>query len=746
MSGPSRNELCPCGSGRKYKRCCGSGLSPATTTSAAPSGAIAHAARIRLPDGRMVAPAAAIQAALQLHQSGHPLKAVELYDRVLQADPAHADALHLKGLAARQLGNFDVAVRLIQHAIKLSPNVAMYHNNLAQAWLSLNRLDAAAGACERAAALDPGLAEAHYNLGWICSRRGQLDRAASCFAQALNRRTDYVDALVALGEVLTRQGKLESAFAHFGRALALRPDSVEAHVNMGIVFAARREFDRALVHYGRALALQPDSVEARNGMGNVFARQDRWAQAAEHYGRALTLDPDSPIIHANLASALIYQREFGQALAHYERALVLQPGQVQFHSNLLQALNYVPGTDNAAFYAAHREYARRHEEPLAGSAVAHPNDHCAARRIKVGYVSSSFRQHSIAHFIEPVLKRHDHRQFEVFCYSNNAVDDAVTARLQSCVDAWRFITGRSDEDVADQIRVDRIDILVDLDGHCGTNRLPVFARKPAPVQVTWIGYPNTTGLSAMDYRITDGYADPIGVTDRFHSETLLRLPDCFSCYAPPLDAPEVGELPALNAGYVSFGSFNALVKINSGVMALWARLLKAIPDSCLVLKNRSLEEAVTQRSIQDFFANEGVPEERLILLGHSPSQVAHLEHYRRIDIGLDPFPYNGTTTTCDALWMGVPVITLAGAMHVSRVGVSQMMTLGLPQLIAGSEQEYIGIGVRLAGDLRALAELHRELRCRMSASPLADAPRLTRNLEDAYRGIWQRWCDGKGKE
>jgi predicted O-linked N-acetylglucosamine transferase (SPINDLY family) len=388
------------------------------------------------------------------------------------------------------------------------------------------------------------------------------------------------------------------------------------------------------------------------------------------------------------------------------------------------------------------DFAKRWEAPLATLVQPHPHDRSPERRLKIGYVSSDFRQHSVAWFIEPVLAHHDRERFEIFCYANLFQEDAVTERLKAHADHWRKIYGLPDELAAQQIRADQIDILVDLNGHTAENRLLVFARKPAPVQVTWLGYPNTTGLSAMDYRLTDGFADPVGMTEPFHSETLIRLPECFSCYQPPRDAPAVSELPAKEKGYITFGSFNKLTKVTPEVMATWARILQAVPGSRLALQSAGLGEDAMQQMVREAFAGLGITPERLELHGHDRSQKTHLERYRNIDIGLDPFPYNGTTTTCDALWMGVPVVTLAGKVHAGRVGVSQMSNLGLTELIGQTPEEYVAIATRLATDRERLGALRKELRSRMTASPLMDAPRFTTNLEQAYRGMWKDWCLG----
>jgi predicted O-linked N-acetylglucosamine transferase (SPINDLY family) len=369
----------------------------------------------------------------------------------------------------------------------------------------------------------------------------------------------------------------------------------------------------------------------------------------------------------------------------------------------------------------------------------HSNDRSRERRLRIGYVSSDFRQHSVGYFIEPVLAHHNHDRFEIFCYSNDIKEDEVTGRLQSYADHWRRLIGLSDEQAANQIRADRIDILIDLSGHTRGNRLLVFARKPVPVQVTWLGYPTTTGLSTMDYRLTDGFADPVGMTEHFHSEQLVRLPECFSCYQPP-EAPEVSGLPAREKDYVTFGSFNNLAKINREVMAVWARILQAVPGSHLTLKNTGLGAGTVQQRVRETFMGLGVAPERLALLGNDPSSRAHLERYWNIDIGLDPFPYNGATTTCDALWMGVPLVALAGKTHAGRVGVSQLSNLELTELIGNTTEEYVAIATRLARDLERLSQLRAGLRARLAASPLTEAPRFTKNLEQAYLAMWKDWC------
>ena len=370
----------------------------------------------------------------------------------------------------------------------------------------------------------------------------------------------------------------------------------------------------------------------------------------------------------------------------------------------------------------------------------HSNEKLPERRLRVGYVSPNFHQHSVAYFIEAVIASHDRSAYEIICYSDVARPDSVTDRIKSLTGSWRDILGMSHEQAAGLIRSDQIDILVDLAGHTAGNRMLLFARKPAPVQVTYLGYPSTTGLTTMDYRITDRFADPPGQTDHLHTEELVHLPQGFLCYKPPGQTPDVADLPFIASGGITFGSFNHLAKITPEVVRLWSNILNSLPDAQIILKAKPLFDMGTQQLLREMFVQNGVSPARLTLTGHAQSMSEHLELYHRIDIGLDTFPYNGTTTTCEAMWMGVPVVTLAGETHASRVGASILSNVGLPELIAGSPEEYLKKGVQLANDLERLQGMRANLRPMMERSPLMDANGFTRSLEAAYRQMWHRWC------
>jgi predicted O-linked N-acetylglucosamine transferase (SPINDLY family) len=477
-------------------------------------------------------------------------------------------------------------------------------------------------------------------------------------------------------------------------------------------------------------------------MGVTLLNLNMLAESEECFRKAISLYRPNQATMAlnNLASSLYKQGKVTEAIANYKVAHELTPQDSLIHSNYLFMLNFVPQPNPMDVLSEHKKYAQKYEASLRKK--THDADMAMLvlqrdpnRRLRIGYLSPDFRQHSVAHFIEPVLAEHDQSKFELFAYYYHTNNDATTDRIRAIVPNWRNIVLQSEAQVAAQVREDEIDIFVDLAGHAGLNRLQVFAHKPAPVQATWLGYPNTTGLSAMDYRITDAFADPPGMTEAFHTEKLHRMPDCFSCFRAPADAPAVAPLHAMRTGRVTFGSFNNFAKITPEVIGVWSNILKRIPTSTLFLKYKDLESVPMTQFIHHQFMARGVLVSQLRIQGDDASHVEHMNRYNTIDIALDPFPYNGTTTTLDALWMGAPVITLEGASHVGRVGVSQMSNLGLQELIAHNQSEYVEIAVALANDLPRLAALRAGMRERMLASPLMNVARFTSNLERAYENM-----------
>ncbi len=441
-----------------------------------------------------------------------------------------------------------------------------------------------------------------------------------------------------------------------------------------------------------------------------------------------------------LGRALKKQGHMRASLAAYGRALAARPSFVDTHSNSIFACNYAADMTPMALLNAHRDWAHRHASHLAASAIPVTGDGVrdATRRLHIGYVSADFCRHSVAYFIEALIAGRDGKQFRVTCYANVAHPDDLSERIRTAADSWRDIRRLDDEAVAELVRRDGIDILVDLSGHTAGNRLLVFARRPAPVQVSYLGYPNTTGLAQIDYRLTDELADPVGESDRLHSESLMRLATGFLCYSPATDAPPVSEAPVLTNGFITFASFNNVTKVNKSVVAAWAGILNDLPGSRLLLKSRQLADRGARRRLLDLFSHHGVEPRRLELLGGLLTRSEHLATYARVDIALDPFPYNGTTTTCEALWMGVPVVALAGQVHRSRVGASILHYSGLDELLAQDVDAYVHKALALAADVPALAPLRQNLRQRMASSTFMDADAAVRDLESAYRKMWQR--------
>jgi protein O-GlcNAc transferase len=548
---------------------------------------------------------------------------------------------------------------------------------------------------------------------------------------------DTLDACVQLGWECLRRNDLPGAIDHNRRALALDARSAEALNNLSIALMLDGRREEALEACRRLVEVRPDAGSRLN-LASACRMLGRLDEAAAEYRLAAQLDPASADAHANLGVVLMEMGQHAEAEAALRRALALSPGSAKLHSNLLLSLNYRDDVGPERVFEEHRAWARLHAAPLEAAAAPHANERSPGRRLRIGYVSGDFKRHSVAWFAEPVLAAHDRERFAVVCYSDVPKPDAVTARIRACADEWREIFGRSDEEVAARVRADAIDILVDLGGHTGKHRLLVFARRPAPVQVTWLGYPNTTGLRSMDYRITDIDADPPGLADALHTEKLLRLADGFLCYAPPASSPPVGPVPFSSSGRITFGCFNNLAKLTPAAVALWSRLLAAVPGSRLVLKARGMASEATREDVRRQFHAQGIGEAALALREPLASLESHLAAYGEIDIALDVFPYNGTTTTCEALWMGVPVVALAGRVHASRVGASILRRVGLHELVAHDEGDYLRIGRSLAADPVRMQALRAGMRQRLAASPLLDANGFVRGLEGAFREAWRR--------
>jgi predicted O-linked N-acetylglucosamine transferase (SPINDLY family) len=572
-------------------------------------------------------------------------------------------------------------------------------------------------------------ADARLSCGVIAGLRGDSAQAEDYCRQALALDPKLAVAHFNLGITLRSQSKFVEACQSFRRATELQPNYSEAMDALAHAFISLYEWPAAAQVLNAIISIWPQKAEIHHNLGAIYQAMGRSGAAITAFDTALKINPRLPGTLSSLGGVYLGQSDFVQAERYYRQCLALTPGDLQARSNLLMLLNYLPDADAATVLEEHIEWGKIAQARIPCQESIEPVGD-PQRRLRVGYLSPDFREHSVASFIEPVLKHHDRSRFEVYCYSYLPLPDQTTLRIKAEVDMWRDIDKLSDAETAYLIREDRIDILIDLSGHTSNNRLGVFAAKPAPIQMTWMGYPNTTGLRTIDYRITDGVADPAG-EEIYYSEELLRLDGCFLCYQPDPNAPDVAPLPALANGHVTFGSFNNFSKINPGVLQLWSEVLKQVPGSRLLLKCPALTDATVRDRVSTDLQALGIGPERVDLLGHTRTRQEHLALYARVDIALDTFSYNGTTTTCEALWMGVPVLSLVGKRHAGRVGASLLSAAGLADWLASTPESFVAIAQARSADLTALGQLRGALRGKLTDSSLCDAVGFVHRLEAA---------------
>ena len=671
-----------------------------------------------------------------LKDQGKLEDATRCYRRAVELKPDYAEAYYNLGNAFQDQGRLDEAIASHRQAVHWRPNLAEAQNNLGNAFKDQGKLDDAVASYLRAVELRPDFYLAYNNLGNAYQDQGRLDDAVACFRRTVELRPSFAEAHYNLGNAYQDMGKPDEAVVSYRRAVELKPGFAVAHYNMGNACQDNGKVDDAISCYRRALELKPDYVEAYCNLGNALLTQGKPDEAAACFRRAQDLKPDYAEALSNLGNAFKDEGNLDEAVASYRRALNMKPDLAQALSNLVFALNYCFGYDAKAIHEEHRRWNQKCAEPVAKFIQPHANERSAARRLRLGYVSPDFRGHVVGRNLLPLFREHDRQQFKIFCYANMLDRDAFTDQFQGYADGWRNVARLTDEALAQRIREDRIDILVDLALHTAHNRLLALARKPAPVQVTFAGYPGTTGLATIDYRLTDPYLDPPGLYDRYYAEESIRLPDTFWCYDPLSQETAVNALPALEKGHLTFGCLNNYAKVNPAVLRLWAQVLRAVQNSRIVIM---APEGGHRQHALALLAQEGIDPERVQFVGKH-KHARYLELYNRLDVGLDTFPYNGHTTSLDSYWMGVPVVTLVGQTVVGRAGLSQLSNLGLPELIAQTPEQFVSIAVGLANDLSRLSRLRATLRERMEGSPLMDARRFARNIEAAYRGMWQRWC------
>ncbi|XWS56025.1 hypothetical protein CRYUN_Cryun09bG0050900 [Craigia yunnanensis] len=723
---------------------------------------------------------------------GRLVDAVESYQKALTADPSYKPAAECLAIVLTDLGtslklagNTQEGIQKYYEALKIDPHYAPAYYNLGVVYSEMMQYDTALSCYEKAALERPMYAEAYCNMGVIYKNRGDLESAIACYERCLAvspnfeiAKNNMAIALTDLGTKVKLEGDVNQGVAYYKKALYYNWRYADAMYNLGVAYGEMLKFDMAIVFYELAFHFNPHCAEACNNLGVIYKDRDNLDKAVECYQLALSIKPNFSQSLNNLGVVYTVQGKMDAAASMIEKAIIANPTYAEAYNNLgvlyrdagnismaitayeqclkidpdsrnagqnrLLAMNYINEGDDDKLFEAHRDWGRRFMR-LYPQCNSWDNPKDPERPLVIGYISPDYFTHSVSYFIEAPLICHDYGNYQVVVYSAVVKADAKTNRFREKVlkkgGVWRDIYGIDEKKVASIVRDDKIDILVELTGHTANNKLGTMACRPAPIQVTWIGYPNTTGLPAIDYRITDSLADPPD-TEQKHVEELIRLPECFLCYTPSPEAGPVSPTPALSNGFITFGSFNNLAKITHNVLQVWARILCAVPNSRLVVKCKPFCCDSVRQKFLTTLEQLGLESLRvdllpLILLNHD-----HLQAYSLMDISLDTFPYAGTTTTCESLFMGVPCVTMAGSIHAHNVGVSILSKVGLGHLIAKNEDEYVQLALQLASDVTALQNLRMSLRDLMSKSPVCDGQNFTSGLEATYRNMWHRYCNG----
>ena len=662
----------------------------------------------------------------------------EARDELMQAiaiDPGNVDAHFMLGRIARENRDLDAAVDHLEKAVTLDPRFEPGYPEYCQACVEAGLVDRVEAPLRRGLQALPGSATLHFLLGNALLVASESDAALESYRHAIGLRPDHAEAHAAVAEILRSTGQLEQAAAHLQRVVAFRPADFNALLKFGIALGSLDRVEAAIEVLRRAVAIDPSSAAALSTLGSLYAAHRRSDEAIAQYRLALAADEKHAFAYAGLGVEMNDQGHPEEAVKYMRRAVELDPGNLESHSSMLFLQSFLASPTD------YLDEARRYGAKVAASALPFafeaPPANAEAPVLRVGFVSGDLRAHPVAEFLEGVLAQLDRARIEPFAYVTSSRQDEVTARLRPHFAGWVSIVGMNDESAARRIRDDGIQVLIDLAGHTANNRLPVFAWRPAPVQVTWLGYLASTGLSTIDYVLADRVSISEARQVQF-SEKVWYLPNSLYCFTVPEAAPEVGPLPALDSGQVTFGSFQRMNKVSDGTLAVWGRIIEGVPGARIRLQNKQLGDPRARPRIIERLQRFGIPSDRLILAGPVPSRSEYLAGHGQVDIVLDTFPYPGITTTCEALWMGVPTLTLAGDSLLSGQGASLLHCVGLDDWVASDLDDYVHRAVSHAADLNQLAVLRAGLRGRARRSPLFDTPRFARDLEDGLHEMWRQ--------
>jgi len=669
--------------------------------------------------------------AMALYNSRHLQEAKKLFWSICNADMQNVQSWMMTGIICGELGEYDEAVSCMRHVIKLQPNNAQAHYALGNVLHMQGKQKKAVPALERAVRLSPNYAAAWGLLGAINTSLGNMSKAVLQYKRAVELRPDLADLYMRLADVLSKSGKYK--------------DAVSIYLELG-----KKSYDQgrpkdAIMIYTKAIEIDPDNDVLYSNMGHMYQSIGDLDKAEASLSKASNLNPHSSGMLNNMGNVAKAQGRIAEAEDYFRRAIEIDPSDHKTHSNLLLCLQSKPDYDRVEIFHEHIRWAKLHTSSIKACS-SYRNQPDPDRKLRIGYVSPDLRTHAVGYLVEPILANHDPGQYEIFCYAEVSAPDNFTKRLRSMTHAWRSTCNMSDSQLVAKIRSDEIDILVDLAGHTNNNRLKVFAYKPAPVQVSYLGYSDTTGMSSIDYRLTDEVTDPAG-DEIYYSENVYYLRNGFSCYAPPAGTPEISRLPAGVAKAVTFACLNNLYKINPSVLDLWSRILHNVPASRMIIFRHVLKGKARDNLYREF-EKRGIDGKRVDLQSELPAEyyqkyphgIWHMGLFDKIDIMLDTFPRDSHVIACEALWMGVPIVTLYGGRHSGRICASVLTAVGLPELIASTPDEYLNIAAHLANNLDELELIRKELRDRMKNSSLCDAGSFTKILEEAYRDMWARWC------
>ena len=678
---------------------------------------------------------------LQLHRQGRLAEAAQGYQSVLRADPANVDALNLLGLVHHQSRAYPEAIRLFKKCLKIKPDFASAHGHLGDALIETKSFAEAIAALRRAIALAPQWAEAHSNLGYALHESGQFAAAQICYQQALSLQPGMAPVHNHLGNTLLELGRFADAEQNFRRAIELAPDFVAAHHNLGLLLAGNSRTDEAQACFRRAIALDANYPPAYSGLATTLLHQGQILEAEAYSRQALALVPFFVEAHKTLSEALSAQGRYAEAETHYLEALRINPNNFEAHSSLLFFYCYRgQGSSQRALEVAQQgsQLVTKH---ASRRVFKRWSVDAAPERLRVGLVSGDLKSHPVGFFLESVLSRIDRKRIELFAYPTIRYEDELTRRIKPAFSRWTPIRKLGYFDAAQTIHRDGVHVLLDLSGHTDFNQLPLFGWRPAPVQASWLGYFATTGIAQMDYLLADQVSVPSEQRGQF-TEEVWKLPETRLCFSVPQSDLTVTPPPALSKGHVTFGCFQNPPKINDDVLRVWSQVLARLPTARLRLQAKLFGDPLFVEHFANRCRAQGIDAQRLVICADSPRE-QYLAAHGEVDLILDTFPYPGGTTTCEALWMGVPTLTLAGDTMIARQGASLLTAAGLPEWVAGDEAEYVDKAVAWACNLPHLARLRAQLRQQVLASPLFDATRFARHLEDALWGMWQ--AKGQGR-